>query len=90
MTALQKKKKTPKTWGSNWDAIEQVWVSLSFPHLHPVAHLDKGAGRVKGAGSAGVQVRTVVVVDDLHIVHAVGLEHKGWRGFRCRCIETTS
>lgn len=45
-------------------------------HLHPVAHLHERTGRVEGPGAAGIQVGAVVVVHDLHVIHAVGLKHK--------------
>lgn len=51
-----------------------VGFALHFPHLHPVSHLHKGTGRVEGPSSTGVQVGAVIVVHDLHIVHAVRLK----------------
>lgn len=62
-------------------------MALSLPHLHPVSHLHEGAGWVKSPGSTGVQVRTVVVVDNLHVVHAVGLKHTWGCVVRCRCTD---
>lgn len=46
----------------------------SIPHLHPVSHLYKCTGGVEGPSSTGVQVGAVIVVHDLHVVHAVGLK----------------
>lgn len=50
--------------------------ACSSAHLHPVAHLHECTGRVEGPSSTGIQVSAVVVVHDLHVVHAVGLKHK--------------
>lgn len=47
--------------------------SWTNPHLHPVPDLHKSTGGVEGSSATGVQVSTVVVVHDLHIVHTVRL-----------------
>lgn len=64
-------------WGESVPAC--CLPSLSLTHLHPVAHLHECTGRVEGTGSTGIQVSAVVVVHNLHVIHAVGLKHKQTR-----------
>lgn len=45
-------------------------------HLHPVPHFYKCTGRVEGSSSTRIQVGAVVVVHNLHIVHAVRLKYR--------------
>lgn len=49
-------------------------VCVCVSYLHLLSHLYEGAGGMEGAGSTGVQVGAVVVVDHLHIVHTVCLQ----------------
>lgn len=50
------------------------------PHLHLVSHLHIGAGWMESPGSTGIQMSSVVMVHNLHIVHTVGLKdtQTGW------------
>lgn len=60
-------------------------VFFCIPHLHPVSHLYECTGWVKGPGSTGVQVGSVVVVDNLYVVHTVGLKHTVEMQFQSTC-----
>lgn len=51
-------------------------VFCRFSHLHPVSDLYKCTGGVESPSSTGIQVRAVIVVHNLHIIHTVGLKHR--------------
>lgn len=56
----------------NFNEVYQLVVFVLY--LHSVSHLYESTGRMEGPGSTGIQMRTVIVVHNLHIVDTVRLK----------------